>query len=56
MTLTHPRAARRSASELSVAPLFGRRTWAFPRWADRRLPRLAIEPAFEPVAALDEAA
>jgi hypothetical protein len=31
-------------------------TWAFPRWADRRLPRLAIEPAAQPVPALDEAA
>ena len=29
--------------------LLGRRTWAFPRWLDRRLPRLAIEaePALE---------
>lgn len=28
----------------AVFELFGRRTWAFPAWADRRLPRLAIEP------------
>jgi hypothetical protein len=32
------------------------RTWAFPSWADRRLPRLTIEPATERVPALDEAA
>src|SRR6266511_1056959 len=38
--------------------LFGRRTWAFPRWFDRRLPRLAIEPApaAEPTPLLEEAA
>jgi putative drug exporter of the RND superfamily len=36
--------------------LFGSRTWAFPRWFDRRLPRLAIEPVTPPVPALDEAA
>jgi putative drug exporter of the RND superfamily len=29
----------------AVLELFGRRTWAFPAWADRRLPRLTIEPA-----------
>jgi RND superfamily putative drug exporter len=40
----------------AVLELFGRRTWAFPRWFDRRLPRLAIEPATEPVPATDEAA
>jgi RND superfamily putative drug exporter len=40
----------------AVLELFGRYTWAFPRWADRRLPRLAIEPAAQPVPALDEAA
>jgi RND superfamily putative drug exporter len=28
----------------AVLELLGRRTWAFPRWLDRRLPRLAIEP------------
>jgi RND superfamily putative drug exporter len=32
----------------AVLELFGRRTWAFPRSFDRRLPRLAIEPAVEP--------
>jgi RND superfamily putative drug exporter len=40
----------------AVLELFGRRTWAFPNWFDRRLPRLAIEPAMQPVPALDEAA
>ena len=35
---------------------FGRRTWAFPSWLDRRLPRLAIEPPAQPVLALEEAA
>ena len=40
----------------AVLELFGRYTWAFPRWADRRLPRLAIEPAPQPVPALEEAA
>jgi RND superfamily putative drug exporter len=40
----------------AVLELFGRRTWAFPSWFDRRLPRLAIEPAARPVPALDEAA
>jgi len=40
----------------AVLELFGRRTWAFPSWLDRRLPRLAIEPATEPVRALEEAA
>jgi len=34
--------------------LAGRYKRAFPNWADRRLPRLAIEPAPQP--ALDEAA
>jgi len=28
----------------AVLQLTGRATWAFPAWADRRLPRLAIEP------------
>ena len=27
----------------AVLELLGRRTWAFPRWLDRRLPRVAIE-------------
>jgi RND superfamily putative drug exporter len=40
----------------AVLELFGRRTWAFPSWFDRRLPRLAIEPLPQPAAALDEAA
>jgi len=40
----------------AVLELFGRRTWSFPNWADRRLPRLAIEPATQPVLALEEAA
>jgi RND superfamily putative drug exporter len=40
----------------AVLELFGRRTWAFPRWADRRLPRLAIEPEAPLVPALKEAA
>src|SRR5437764_5242518 len=39
----------------AVLELFGRRTWAFSRWFDRRLPRLAIEPA-QPAPALEEAA
>jgi RND superfamily putative drug exporter len=40
----------------AVLELFGRRTWAFPSWFDRRLPRLAIEPALEPEAELEPAA
>ena len=40
----------------AVLELLGRRTWAFPSWADRRLPRLAIEPTSQPVPALEEAA
>jgi RND superfamily putative drug exporter len=40
----------------AVLELFGTRTWAFPKWFDRRLPRLAIEPAAQPVPALEEAA
>ena len=40
----------------AVLELFGRRTWAFPRWADRRLPRLAIEPETAHVRPLEEAA
>jgi RND superfamily putative drug exporter len=45
----------RSVLMPAVLELFGRRTWAFPRWFDRRLPRLAIEPAAQPVP-LEEAA
>jgi RND superfamily putative drug exporter len=33
----------------AVLELLGRRTWSFPGWLDRRLPRLAIEP--EPASA-----
>jgi putative drug exporter of the RND superfamily len=40
----------------AVLELFGRRTWTFPSWFDRWLPRLAIEPAAQPAPALDEAA
>ena len=40
----------------AVLELFGSRTWAFPGWFDRRLPRLAIEPRADPAPALDEAA
>jgi RND superfamily putative drug exporter len=42
----------------AVLELFGRRTWAFPNWFDRRLPRLAIEPkpAAQPAPAFEEAA
>jgi RND superfamily putative drug exporter len=40
----------------AVLELFGRRTWAFPRSFDRRLPRLGIEPAIEPEPALERAA
>ena len=32
----------RSVLMPAVLELFGSRTWAFPRWFDRRLPRLAI--------------
>jgi putative drug exporter of the RND superfamily len=32
----------------AVLELFGPATWAFPRWADRALPRLAIEPPERP--------
>jgi putative drug exporter of the RND superfamily len=32
----------------AVLELLGRRTWAFPRGLDRRLPRLAIEPQADP--------
>jgi RND superfamily putative drug exporter len=46
----------------AVLELIGRRTWAFPRSLDRRLPKLAIEPpahprrAPAPIAAYEEAA
>jgi RND superfamily putative drug exporter len=41
----------------AVLELFGRWTWSFPSWFDRRLPRLAIEPTMpQPATALDEAA
>jgi putative drug exporter of the RND superfamily len=32
----------------AVFQLLGRRIWAFPAWADRRLPHLAIEPPEQP--------
>jgi RND superfamily putative drug exporter len=32
----------------AVLELLGRRTWTFPRWLDRRLPRLAIEAEHAP--------
>jgi putative drug exporter of the RND superfamily len=38
----------------AVLELLGRRTWYFPRWLDRRLPRLAIEPEHEAAAPLPE--
>jgi hypothetical protein len=46
----------------AVLELLGRRTWAFPRGFDRRLPRLAIEPqgdtprAPAPIPAFEQAA
>jgi RND superfamily putative drug exporter len=43
----------RSVLMPAVLQLFGRRTWAFPTWLDRRLPRLAIEPANPPAAEPD---
>ena len=46
----------RSVLMPAVLELFGSRTWAFPRWFDRRLPRLAIEPVTPPAVALEEAA
>jgi RND superfamily putative drug exporter len=46
----------RSVLMPAVLELFGRRTWAFPSWLDRRLPRLAIEPEVQPEFALEEAA
>jgi RND superfamily putative drug exporter len=38
----------RSVLMPAVLELLGRRTWAFPSWLDRRLPRLAIEPEAQP--------
>jgi RND superfamily putative drug exporter len=38
----------------AVLELLGRRTWAFPRGLDRRLPRLAIEPQADPKPAARE--
>lgn len=38
----------------AVLELTGRRTWAFPRWFDRRPPRLAIDHA-APMAPIEEA-
>ena len=32
----------------AVLELLGRRTWSFPDWLNRRLPRLAIEPERAP--------
>jgi len=32
----------------ALMEIFGRRAWWLPEWLDRRLPRLAIEPASEP--------
>jgi putative drug exporter of the RND superfamily len=46
----------RSVLMPAVLELFGRRTWAFPSWADRRLPRLAIEPPAQAVPVMEEAA
>jgi len=34
----------------AVLQLLGRTTWALPRWLDRRLPRIAIEPEAHPAA------
>jgi RND superfamily putative drug exporter len=39
----------------SVLELLGRRTWAMPRWLDRRLPRLAIEETGTPAPAEEPA-
>ncbi|MDX6565306.1 MAG: putative drug exporter of the superfamily, partial [Gaiellales bacterium] len=38
----------------AVLELLGRRTWYFPRWLDRRLPRLAIEPEHEAAVPMPE--
>jgi RND superfamily putative drug exporter len=46
----------RSVLMPAVLELAGRRTWAFPRSLDHRLPRLAIEPASQPIPALEDAA
>jgi putative drug exporter of the RND superfamily len=35
----------------SVLELLGRRTWAFPSWLERRLPRLALDPTPAPAGA-----
>jgi len=35
----------------SVLELLGRRTWAFPTWLERRLPRLALDPSPAPAPA-----
>jgi RND superfamily putative drug exporter len=35
----------------SVLELLGRRTWAFPTWLERRLPRLALDPSPAPASA-----
>jgi RND superfamily putative drug exporter len=43
----------RSVLMPAVLELFGRRTWAFPTWLDRRLPRLAIEPSSTPSGEVD---
>jgi len=44
----------------AVLELLGRRTWSFPGWLNRRLPRLAIEPepaaATKPIPTLEEVA
>ena len=39
----------------SVLELLGRRTWSFPNWLNRRLPRLAIDAPGAPVPAFEEA-
>jgi RND superfamily putative drug exporter len=36
----------------AVLQLLGRTTWAFPGWADRVLPRLALEPPERPAGEL----
>jgi putative drug exporter of the RND superfamily len=46
----------RSVLMPAVLELFGRRAWAFPSWADRRLPRLAIEAPAQAVPVMEEAA
>jgi RND superfamily putative drug exporter len=39
----------------AVLELLGRRTWMLPRWLNRRLPRVALEPHRAPTPALEEA-